>query len=143
MADSPILKAYTTTAAKLSSLPLRDGNLIFVRDLKRIYLDSAGQRIEYSTIHTLDKESDRTGILAPVQGYYYVLETNVMWMYNSTWVRITPENINPIYFGDRDSFPDEGQADRLYVTESGIYQYNATLKAYQMIANTTNWQTLD
>lgn len=145
MADAQvtILKAYNTTSAKLSSLPFRNGNLIFARDIKRIYLDYAGQRIEYASIITLETESDRLAILAPSEGYYFVIETNIFWLYKEKWIQVTSGNISPIYFGDVTTFPDKGQSKRLYVSDNGIYKYDDEKNEYALVASASYWNTVE
>ena len=55
------LKIFYTTAARLSQLEVKNGQLIFVKDAKRIYLDMNGLRIGYDGTAIFDTEDDLTG----------------------------------------------------------------------------------
>ena len=137
-----IVKAYSTTGSRLAQLPVSDGNLIFVRDTRRIYLDMNGNRIGYTDITVLDKETDRTAILAPVEGFYYVEETDIFWRYKGGWKQITPANISPLFFGDYDSFPPTGKDNTLYISDDATYKWDSLTSTYICIANKTEWKTL-
>ena len=117
-----IVKAYSTTNSKLSQLPVSDGNLIFVKDTHTIYLDLNGNRLAYTDIVVLPKETDRTSILAPIEGFYYVEETDIFWRYKEGWKQITPDNINPLFFGDYEDFPPTGKDNVLYISDEATYK---------------------
>lgn len=93
MADltaNPVLSAITTSNSRLSELPVKDGQLIFVQDKSMIAFDYGGKRVPYRQIEEISTESARTSMLAPVNGhYYFVVETGVMWTYRNGWVQIT------------------------------------------------------
>lgn len=95
MADSttkPVLSVCATVGSKVSDLSISDGQLIFVRDKRRIALDFDGKRTFYNLIEELATEGARTSMLAPVTGcYYFVVETGVLWTYQGGWVRITTD----------------------------------------------------
>lgn len=81
---SAILKCYATTHDKLQSLPIEDGQLIFVSDQRTIYLDNHGLRLSYDVIRTVKTNFDREHLVAPIEGFYYVEETSSMWRYKSS-----------------------------------------------------------
>lgn len=91
MADTTsILSVYSTVNSNLSNLPVSNGQLIFVRDKRKVVMDYDDKRVTYSPIEELETEASRTSILAPVSGsFYYVAETNVLWIYRNGWVQIT------------------------------------------------------
>ena len=93
MADltaDPVLSAIATANSKLSELPVKDGQLIFVQDKSTIALDFGGKRVLYKQIEEISTEASRVSMLAPVNGhYYFVVETGVMWTYRDGWVQIT------------------------------------------------------
>lgn len=140
---NPIVKFYSTTAARLNDLVLQDGQLIFVKDTKRIYLDLNGLRVEYSDIRLLPSEADRTETLAPVEGFYFVEETNVLWRYKSKWVQISPSNLTPIVFGELETFPEVGNVASIYVSDNIIYKWDAGSSSYLVAANNTCWENLE
>lgn len=137
-----IVKAYSTTNSKLSQLPVSDGNLIFVKDTHTIYLDLNGNRLAYTDIVVLPKETDRTSILAPIEGFYYVEETDIFWRYKEGWKQITPENINPLFFGDYEDFPSTGKDNVLYISDEATYKWDSLTSTYICIANKTEWKSL-
>lgn len=138
-----IVKFHRTVAANLNTLPVRTGNLIFVSDTKQIYLDSNGNRIEYTCIQTFTKEQDRLDLLAPTKGFYFVEETAVLWRYDVKWIQITPSNLNEVTFGSSvTDFPLEGNEKILYVADDATYKWDSVTKSYLMVANKTEWKTL-
>ena len=85
-----ILKAYSTVESKLPTLPLEDGQLIFVYDKKKIILDNHGVRTVYEQIQTIETEEQRNDLLAPIDSFYFVIETSILWRYsNGHWNQIT------------------------------------------------------
>ena len=79
----------STTASKLSELPIVDGQLIFVKDTHSILLDNDSKRIKYEQIIILQEDTERTSILAPITNiFYFVEETNCLWKYKDGWVLI-------------------------------------------------------
>ena len=139
---SAIVKFYHTVDSKLAQLPVRDGNLVFVTDTKRMYLDIKGNRLPYVDIQILSEETDRTSILAPTEGFYYVEETNVLWRYKGSWKQVTPNNMTPLFFGDYDSFPDQGNFGTLYVSDNATYKWDSIKSQYVCVANKTEWNYL-
>ena len=94
MADAtsvkPILSVCATTASKVKDLSIKEGQLIFVHDTGKIALDFGSKRVFYNQIIELSTEQERATMLAPVSGkYYFVVETAVLWTYQSNWVQIT------------------------------------------------------
>ena len=139
---SAIVKFYHTVDSKLAQLPVRDGNLVFVTDTKRMYLDIKGNRLPYIDIQILSEETNRTSILAPTEGFYYVEETNVLWRYKGSWKQVTPNNMTPLFFGDYDSFPKIGNSGTLYVSDNATYKWDSIKSQYVCVANKTEWNYL-
>ena len=77
----PIIDVISTTNSKLSNLPIKDGQLIFVHDSKKIALDYKNVRTVYEQIQVLEKESNRTELIAPINSFYFVAETSILWKY--------------------------------------------------------------
>lgn len=138
-----IVKCYSTVDSKLGQLPVSDGNLIFVKDTKTIYLDINGIRIGYSDINILNSESDRTSILAPVEGFYYIEETDILWRYKEEWKQITPSNLNPLFFGEYSDFPPTGKENVLYISDEATYKWDSLTSQYICIANKTEWTSIE
>lgn len=140
--SNSIVKFYHTKQSKLSSLPVRDGNLIFVTDTKVLYLDINGNRLPYVDIQILSQESDRTSILAPIEGFYYVEDTNVLWRYKGSWKQVTPNTLTPLFFGGYKDFPEQGNSGVLYVSDNATYKWDSTQSQYVCVANKTEWDFL-
>ena len=66
-----VMSVVVTTASKLTDLAIKNGQLIFINDNKRIALDFNGKRVFYNQIVVLQTESERTGLLAPIQELFY------------------------------------------------------------------------
>lgn len=140
---APIVKMYSTTAARLSDLAVLDGQMIFVKDVRKIYLDLNDIRVEYSILQVLSDEQERAAILAPVEGFYYVESTHVMWRYKSGWTQITPSNLTPVFFGAYETFPEVGDPSVLYVDDDVLYKWDALTSSYLAVANKTQWEELE
>lgn len=85
-----ILKVVSTVDSKLSTIPAKDGQLIFVYDKKKIILDNHGVRTVYEQIQTIETEEQRNDLLAPIDSFYFVIETSILWRYsNGHWNQIT------------------------------------------------------
>ena len=93
MADTEkvILSVVETTASRLPSLSIKNGQLIFVKDASKIVLDIDGKRTFYNQTVVLQTESERMSLLAPIVGlFYFVTETRVLWTYQmGGWIQIT------------------------------------------------------
>lgn len=138
-----IVKVYTTVAAKLSQLAVSDGQLIFVSDTRRIYLDFNGYRIGYDTFRVFDTDQDRLQWLAPVEGFYFVRSTGVLWNYEGSWKQLTPSNLEQVVIGESASnFPTEGDPKTLYAANSGVYRWDASSNQYGLVANKLEWGDL-
>lgn len=140
-----ILNMYVTKAKYLPQLPVRDGQLIYTTDGCRIALDFNGARYYYDTIQTFKTEEERQNFTSVLDGYYYIEETNALWYYsNSSWTRMTPENLNPIIFGKTfNDFPKEGNSKTLYVADKATYKWDDLTKSYIAVANLTEWEFAD
>lgn len=128
MAD-PKINFYRTSSGKLGLLEVRDGQLIFVEDTRKIYLDTENGRTEYGQIITLVFESQRVNMAQPIEGvFYFVEETNCFWRYKNGWISLTPQSdgevIQEVYF--LDSLPDVGIANKIYVNGKRLYQWTAS-----------------
>lgn len=140
MASAPAQFFYTTDS-KLKELGIVDGQIIFTSDTKTIYLDMKGKRHSYSTIQVFATDAERLAVTAPVEGYYFVEDTNVMWRYKNMWKQVTPSHLNPIVFLDApNQLPVVGTEGLLYCTNGAIYNWKQS--SYNMIANRTEWESI-
>ena len=134
-------RIYYTTDSRLSDLGINDGQIIFTSDTQTIYLDMKGKRLSYSTIRVYDTDADRSSVLAPVEGYYYVEETHVLWRYKNKWIQITPSDLEPVvFYSNESSLPTIGVENKLYCTDNAIYNWKQS--SYNMIVIRTEWETI-
>lgn len=121
-------KFITTTESRLELLPISNGQLIFVRDSRRVCLDYQGQRIEYGQIIVLTDDDHRLSIEQPFKTFYFVLETRTLWRYEDEWIpaiSTSPAEKQVIFIGD-DPLPETGKEGILYTTTTDIYVWNGT-----------------
>lgn len=99
-----------------------------------------GLRLDFTTIRVFKTDAERVGTLAPVEGFYYVEDTGVLWRYSSSWRQITPSNLTPIFFGKYEDFPPTGSSSMLYVDDAQTYRWDGA--KYIVVANKTEWEML-
>lgn len=139
MAEKNILSAIATNGSRLSDLPIKNGQLIFARDVKTIALDYDGKRTFYNQIVILESDQDRVNILAPVSGlFYFVMETTVLWTYRDNWIQITSPPKSFVFIGD--VIPESGDKDVLYVdkTDKKIAVWDDVKSEFVTVADTLN-----
>ena len=126
------IKFYQTTSDKIASIDVEVGNLIFCKDTRKIYLDGSEGRTAYEQIMILATDAERTTLLRTlVSGFYFVLETNVLWrLDNLTWIQITEKPSQQIVYGTLASFPHPGVESCLYMTSNNLYHYNPSTDTY-------------
>ena len=89
MNGKTILSFLSTTGDRLSSLPQKDGQLIFVYDKKQVILDNHGVRTIYEQIQTLETEEERIRLDKPIESFYFIVETSMLWRYvKNEWIAL-------------------------------------------------------
>ena len=119
-------KFITTTEARLNLLPISNGQLIFVRDSRKICLDYQDTRTEYGQIIVLTDENHRLSIAEPFNTFYFVLDTHVLWRYENEWIQLTSSVKESVIFVGDESLPETGKAGVLYATTTDLYTWNGT-----------------
>ena len=117
------LKVGSTTSDRLGQLSVDYGQLIFVRDTRELYFDHKQGRISYSQIIILETEEQRINMRSPVNGFYFVKDTGVIWRYDNGWVSITNPPSELIEFLPKNSFPQIGKENVLYIDGIKIYRW--------------------
>lgn len=126
---------YATTSEKVSTIPVKSGQLIFSTDDRVIYLDS-DVRTSFQQIITLVNEEQRLNGTGFVEGYYFVEETKILWRYiNSIWTQLTNSPEEKMIFIDEVDLPAIGQEKTLYITEDALYQWSDLQQGYTSIGN--------
>lgn len=117
------LKVVSTTSDRLGQLSVDYGQLIFVRDTRELYFDHQQGRISYSQIIILETEEQRANMRSPVNGFYFVKNTGVIWRYDNGWISITNPPSELIEFLPKNSFPQIGKENVLYIDGIKIYRW--------------------
>lgn len=148
MADTtstkPVLSVCATTASKVKDLTIKDGQLVFVHDTGRIALDFSGKRVFYNQIIELSTEQERATLLAPVSGkYYFVIETAVLWTYQSDWIQITTPPEEVVFIGTE--LPELGSKKTLYINKKNqnISVWDEENQNYMVVGEKINSITVD
>lgn len=140
MADTTksVLKLIATTSKKIRNLTIENGQLVFLYDIGRLAFDYKGTRVFYNQIVELETESERLSLEDPLDGYYFVIGSGVLWAYKAGWIQITgkPESIEFIDV----ELPELGQENKLYVnkSEQNISVWDEETNQYIAVANYTS-----
>ena len=145
MADAKnVLSVIGTVKSRLPDLSIKNGQLIFVQDGNTIALDFNGKRKFYNEIIQIDTEEQREEILAPIQGaFYFVINTAILWTYQSDWIQITTQPEDVVFIGVE--LPLLGSEKTLYVNSisKNISIWNSTKQEYEIVADKTMEITRD
>lgn len=142
MADTTNTKAVmsliATTSSKVRDLVIKNGQLIFIQDLGRIAFDFKDKRVFYNQIVELDTEVERLALDSPLSGYYFVIDTAVLWHYQDKWIQITEKPQEVIFIGVE--LPELGQENKIYVDKNDkeISVWDEETNQYIKVANYTN-----
>lgn len=135
------MKFIATTSDKLNNITFAPGQMIFSQDDRVIYLDTT-ERISYQSILIVSTEAERAAIKSPVNGFYFVEETCVLWnCKNKTWVQLTVTPNEKIIFSDDIELPEEGTKNVLYVKDGVLYQWDEETKTYKNLI-VIKWEEL-
>ena len=141
MADTTknVLSLIATKSSKIKDLIIKNGQLIFIQDSGRIAFDFNNKRVFYNQIVEIDTDSERLTLNSPMNGYYFVIDTAVLWFYQDGWVQITEKPKEVIFIGVE--FPALGQANKLYANTTegaeNISVWDDELGAYIVVADKT------
>ena len=133
-----ILSLVATSSSSIKDLIIKDGQLIFIQDLGRIAFDFKGKRVFYNQIIELDAEVERQALDSPLDGYYFVIDTAVLWFYKDGWVQITDKPKEIIFIGAE--LPTLGQENKIYVDvdDREISVWDEETNQYIVVSNYTN-----
>lgn len=138
MKPTSVMSVIATTSDKVSELVIRDGQLIFVRDAGWIALDFDGDRRFYNQIVELESEAERSTMESPKCGYYFVVDTAIMWSYNGSWIQVTAKPSDIITVGTE--FPELGEEKHIYINTSkkSISVWDKGNNNYVVVADKTD-----
>lgn len=139
------LSVIATSSSRIRDLTIADGQLIFIQDVGRIAFDYKGNRVFYNQITELETEGERVSIEDPLDGYYFVIDTAVLWFYKDGWTQVTEKPENVVCIGVE--MPSLGQAKEgvLYVNKAveNISVYDSASNSYVIVADRTKDVTDD
>ena len=107
------LKVIATSSSRIRDLIIRDNQLIFIRDKGRIAFDSQGKRVFYNQIVEVETEAERLALVNPIEGYYFVIGSAVLYHYKNGWTQITERPQEILFIGVE--LPELGQEGKLYI----------------------------
>lgn len=147
MADTTksVLSLVATTSDRVRELVIKDGQLIFVQDMGRVAFDFKGKRVFYNQIAEINTEAERRSMESPLNGYYFIVETAVLWVYRNGWTQITGEPQEIVFVGIE--LPALGQKNTLYANTTdgaeSISVWDDGLNTYIVVADKTHTITDD
>lgn len=133
-----ILSVCATTSNRLSDLSIKNGQLIFVQDKRRIAFDFGDSRKFYNQIEEFATDTERVAYENPIVGsFYFVIETAVLWTYRDKWIQLTTTPEEVIFIGTE--MPELGSANKLYVDkyDKEISVWDSETEKYITVANAT------
>lgn len=136
-----VMSLIATSSARIRDLVIKDGQLIFIQDLGRIAFDFKGKRVFYNQIVELATEVERLTLDSPLSGYYFVIDTGVLWFYkDEEWIQITEKPEEVVLIGVE--LPELGQAKegKLYVNKADreIAVFDSASNNYIVVSDYTN-----
>lgn len=140
-ANKAPMSVIVTASEKLSSLVIENGQLIFIKDKSRVAFDWNDKRTFYNQITELGTDNERTSMSSPSDGYYFVIETAILWYHNNGWIQITSKPDDIVFIGAE--LPELGQSKlsekTLYVNKikKEISVYDKAANSYVVVANKT------
>ena len=138
-ATKAILSLIATDSSKIRELPIKNGQLVFIKNLGRIALDYNNTRVFYNQIVELESEAERLLLDNPLDGYYFVLSSACLWFYKGKWIQITEKPEEILFIGV--DLPQLGQEKKIYVTtkegEERISIWDESLGTYIVVSDKT------
>lgn len=129
-----------TSSSRVKDLVIKNGQLIFIQDKGRIAFDFNDKRVFYNQIIELETEYERATLSTPAYGYYFVIDSAVLWRYDDGWTQITNAPEEVVFIGVE--LPELGQAKTgmLYVNkaEKEISIYDESVNSYVVVSDCTN-----
>lgn len=140
-----VLSVIATNSPRIKDLTIKDGQLIFIQDLSRIAFDFKGTRVFYNQITEINTEAERIALDSPLSGYYFVIDTAVLWFYQDKWIQITERPNEVMFIGVE--LPELGQAkeNTLYINkeEKEISIFDSASNQYIVVSDCTNEVTVE
>ena len=145
MADTTkqVMSLVATSSSRIRELVIKNGQLIFIQDIGRIAFDFNNKRVFYNQIVELETEMERQTLESPLNGYYFVIDTGVLWHYRNEWVQITSKPEEVVFVGVE--LPTLGQENKIYANTTegseNVSVWSDELGAYIVVADKTQTMT--
>ena len=132
-----VMSLVATSSSRIRDLVIKDGQLIFLQDIGRIAFDFKGKRVFYNQIVELGTEVERSALTSPLSGYYFVIDSGVLWFYKDEWIQITTKPEEIVFIGVE--LPELGQEKTLYVDKKKceISVWDEEASSYVIVADKT------
>ena len=130
------LSVCATISERLPQLAVKNGQLIFIQDKHRIAFDFKGKRTFYNQIEELNTEDERIALESPAYGYYFVIDTAVLWAYqNDKWHPLTTTPDEILFIGTE--LPLLGSKNKIYINraEKEISVWNDETDKYEIVGS--------
>lgn len=129
-----ILSLTEASQARLSAIPVTDGQLIFCSDTGNFYKDDGASRIKMSSEFIVCSELP----LAPLANKLYLVLPGSLYFFNGEWVELNGSSVitkDTIY-----SFPTIGNVNNIYIAskENKTYRWNDDDMKYYCIGSDYN-----
>lgn len=138
-----IMSLVATNSSRIRQLPIKNAQLVFIQDMGRIAFDYNNKRVFYNQIVELETDADRLLLEEPLDGYYFIIDTAILWHYKDGWTQITEKPQEIVFIGVE--FPALGQANKIYAnTTNGnehISIWSDELGCYVVVADKTQSMT--
>ena len=134
MATKDVLRVIHTSEAKVGTIAVKYGQLIFAEDARKVYFDG-DTRICYDAIIKLADEDAREALTQPIVGFYFTVAEGVLWYYTGLeWKKITSDPQEQVQFYEHETdLPGMGDTHVLYVVGNKIYRWFSGRDAYSLI----------
>ncbi len=139
----PVMSLIATKSSRIKDLTIKDGQLIFIQDLGRIAFDFKGNRVFYNQIVELNTDVERLALESPLGGYYFVIDTAILWFYQDGWIQITDKPQDIVHIGVE--LPQLGQENKIYIDtdDREISVWDEENGEYITVANFTAEATVE
>lgn len=133
---------YYSNASTLDQVPFIQGNMIFVQNERKIYIDGTQGRIPYDGMLYFETEEERVRKRNPLPGFYFVKDERKLWYYaDAEWTCLSggdggEEQEKQIEFSTYDELPAMGEENKLYVDKAGksLYIWDDSEEDYVQMA---------
>ena len=132
-----------TTSDRVKDLVIKNGQLVFIQDKGRIAFDFKDKRTFYNQITELNTEYERSSLESPSSGYYFIIESATLWLYQDEWIQVTTPPEDVVFIGTE--LPSLGKEQTLYVDKDDkqISVWDEATNEYIVVADKSEEVEID